>query len=738
MAELRSLDLRLRLAFLDFRQQPSHPLDHLKGLVLTEEEIESLTAPAACDRLESNCSELKILIQTIKNSTAELRARQVASLRNGSYMALPDVAAAFGLNWFEQQCLLLCLAPEIDRKYDKVYAFLQDDVTRKRPGIDLALKLFCVTPQEKVEARSSFAAGAPLLKHHLIEISEPSLDSPSPLLSKFLKLDDRVAAFILGSDQIDLRLASLAHVTAPQMGWDDLILDDHSKQAASDFVRSNALAATAGYGKPVMHLHAPAGAGKRTFAECVCRDLGLSLLCANTSKMIGHTLSFEEVLRLLCREATLQRAALCLDNFDALVSGDVSANDALRSLFAVAAEHPDTEWFLLGETPWRPRGLDAERPFLSMAIATPGASTRQELWNRYLNGSVAPDAKPEVTAVAGKFRLNPGQVRNAVQTAMDLARSRADDHGVIRTQDLYAACRLQSNQKLNGLARKIDPKHTWSDIVLPEDSLAQLREICQRVEHRDRVLEQWGFDCKLSMGKGVNALFAGPSGTGKTMAAEVIANSLGLELYKIDLSQIVSKYIGETEKNLSAVFAAAENSNSVLALDECEAILGKRSEVRDSHDRYANIEISYLLQKMEEYEGVSILTTNLLANLDDAFVRRLAFTVHFPFPDETFRQRIWAGIWPEQTPRAGDLDLGFLARQFKLSGGNIRNIALAASFLAAEDGGIVTMAHVLQATRREFQKMGKALAVEETNAGRSPMRSNRGNVHEHNVQSESW
>jgi SpoVK/Ycf46/Vps4 family AAA+-type ATPase len=234
--------------------------------------------------------------------------------------------------------------------------------------------------------------------------------------------------------------------------------------------------------------------------------------------------------------------------------------------------------------------------------------------------------------------------------------------------------------------------------------------MCQRVAYRHRVLGEWGFDLKLSLGKGVSSLFSGPSGTGKTMAAEIIANELGLDLYKIDLSGVVSKYIGETEKNLNRIFTAAESANAIIFFDEADALLGKRSEVRDSHDRYANVEISYLLQRMEQYEGMTILATNLRQNLDDAFVRRIAFTIHFPFPDEESRRRIWAGIWPESTPLAADVDLEFLARQFKLSGGNIKNIALAASFLAAADGSAVTMGNLFHATRREYQKMGRTLS----------------------------
>jgi hypothetical protein len=277
--------------------------------------------------------------------------------------------------------------------------------------------------------------------------------------------------------------------------------------------------------------------------------------------------------------------------------------------------------------------------------------------------------------------------------------------------------RDRSHPILEGLTRRIRPRYAWCDIVLPEDILAQLEEICRAVAYRHRVLGEWGFDRKLSSGKGVSALFSGPPGTGKTMAAEVIAHELGLDLYKIDLSGVVSKYIGETEKNLARIFRAAESTNAILFFDEADALFGRRSEVQDSHDRYANIEISYLLQKMEEYDGVAVLATNLPQHLDAAFRRRLSFVVHFPFPDESSRRRIWTAIWPQECPLAREIDLDLLARRYKLSGGNIKNIALAAAFLAAGDGNRVGMPHLWQALRREYQKMGKPLTSEESGAG---------------------
>ena len=279
--------------------------------------------------------------------------------------------------------------------------------------------------------------------------------------------------------------------------------------------------------------------------------------------------------------------------------------------------------------------------------------------------------------------------------------------------DLSAAARAQTGQALAALTRRIEPAARWDDLVVPDDTMAQLRELCRRSVGRRRVLDEWGFGRKLSRGRGVNALFAGPSGTGKTMAAEIIAAELGLDLYAIDLAGVVSKWIGETEKNLDRIFRAAEDADAVLFFDEADSLFGKRSEVRDSHDRYANIEISYLLQKMEEYDGLAILATNLRQNLDEAFLRRLAFTIIFPFPEEADRRRIWQVIWPAEMPMGDDVDLDSLARQFKLSGGQIKNIALAAAHLAAAEGKPLMMAHLRHATRREYQKLGKVLSEAE-------------------------
>jgi SpoVK/Ycf46/Vps4 family AAA+-type ATPase len=366
------------------------------------------------------------------------------------------------------------------------------------------------------------------------------------------------------------------------------------------------------------------------------------------------------------------------------------------------------QWvFLAGEKGWEPRESLYNKLFINIKFPVPPYSGRRQLWERHWHNGTPLAADANLDDLASKFRLSGGQIGDAVAMARSLALWRDLEHGLVANQDLYSACRQQSGHRLNTLAHQIHLQYDWNDIVLPRDQKEQLLEICSYVKHYHTVYSNWGFARKVSQGKGLNILFAGPSGTGKTMAAEIMANELGLDLYKIDLSAIVSKYIGETEKNLDRIFREGQSSNAILFFDEADALFGKRSEVRDSHDRYANIEIAYLLQKMEVYDGVVILATNLRKNMDEAFARRMHFSVEFPIPEETDRYRIWQGIFPGEAPLNNNIDLTFLARQFKITGGNIKNIALSAAFLAAEDSGSITMETLIRATKREYQKMGK-------------------------------
>jgi SpoVK/Ycf46/Vps4 family AAA+-type ATPase len=330
---------------------------------------------------------------------------------------------------------------------------------------------------------------------------------------------------------------------------------------------------------------------------------------------------------------------------------------------------------------------------------------RIKLWERELN--LSSEDIPYLQEAAGLFYFTGGQIKDAASTALNLAGQRSGRK--LEKEDVFAACRLQSNRKLKDLARKITPNYRWEDIVLPKDRMAQLKDICSYVKYRALVYDTWGFKEKMSLGRGLNVIFSGPSGTGKTMSADIIAKELGLDLYKIDLSRIVSKYIGETEKNLSKIFEEAETSNSILFFDEADSIFGKRSEVKDAHDRYANIETGYLLQKMEEHTGIVILATNFRQNMDKAFLRRMHFIVDFPNPDKEDRHRIWKRIWPAKVPLNENIDFNSISSKFDVSGGNIKNIALSSAFLAAGQDTEVSMENIIKSIKREYQKMGKVV-----------------------------
>jgi AAA+ superfamily predicted ATPase len=525
------------------------------------------------------------------------------------------------------------------------------------------------------------------------------------MLSRFLKLDDRIVNFLLGFEQLDARLERVARLAPAQTEDRLLAVDGAMRSRIAAFVTGYFNSAEKAEQPIVLYLRGPYGSGGQALSEAVCQDLGLSLIVSDAAKMLEAETPFEEMMWLLGRETILQPAALCLDNFDAF-AGDDRQRSRLMALGNVARAFPGLT-FLLGREPCQPQGIFNQDKFIQLDIPVPDDKAREDFWKEQLNRDGLLGGDLDAAALASKFAFTPGQIDDALRAAETSAQWRSvGSVAQVTMEDLDAACRAQCALRLGALARKIEPQRTWDDIVLPPNQLSHLKEVCAHALHRHTVHREWGFDRKLSGGLGLNALFSGSPGTGKTLAAEVIAHELRLDLYKIDLSQVVSKYIGETEKNLHQIFREAQSSGAILFFDEADALFGKRSEVKDSHDRYANIEISYLLQKMEEYDGIAILATNLRGNMDEAFVRRLRLIIEFPFPDEEYRRRIWEVTFPPEAPLASDVDFHLLAREIRLAGGSIRNIALSAAFYAAQNGGEIQMQHLSSAARREFQKIG--------------------------------
>lgn len=701
LAELTRIDARIQSQVSRLRRGEL-PDQEFSGLFVSDEEVDALLGrPLDVDMNGVGAAAASELL----NLEMEIGERKAASLARGIVLRLAVLQSAFGLTPFDVDVLLVCLAPELDVRYERLYAYVQDDATKRRPSVDLVLGLLCDSFRGRIAARERFSSTAPLVRQHLVSLVDDPAGPAPTLLGRVVRADDRVVGYLLGSDTVDPRIRHHAQVVRSE-NRDGVrrvpagIMDRLDRLERLEKTRQCYEA------ERIFYFHGPRGTGKRAAAEELCHRSGRPLLAVNSDALLNDPeIDFRLAVDLVCREARLQDAGLYWSGFDRLLGDDMSLRfDALIAMI----EAREGLSVLAGDAIWQPAGRLRGRRFHRVEFPRPDLGQRLSAWRTTLTGMPhAPNL--DLKALAQQFRLTGGEIEDAVHTGRNLACWRDPENAEINTEDLRAAARLHSNRKLGTLAQKITPRYTWNDIVLPPRRFQHLQEIFDAAKFSAIVYGDWGFGDKLSLGKGLSVLFSGPSGTGKTMAAEILARELGLDLYKIDLSNVVSKYIGETEKNLSRVFAEAETANAILFFDEADALFGKRSEVRDAHDRHANIETGYLLQRMEEYEGLVILATNLSKNMDEAFMRRLHFTVEFPFPDAGGRRRIWEGVWPGNTPRTADLDLDFMASRYELTGGSIKNAALAAAFMAAADGGTVDLRHLLRATQREYQKMGKVV-----------------------------
>ncbi len=610
-------------------------------------------------------------------SLAELRSRLQAP------PALESLVTAFNLSPFERDLMLLSAGPELDSRFADLCSAAQQDAQLAYPTFGLAL---AVLPEAHWSALLPTAA---LRRWRLVD-----LRAGGTLMTSPLRIDERVLHYLTGLQHLDENLIGFVRLEPEPP---DLV---PSHRRTAQRIAGMWRRAQGGGNLPVVQLCGADVAGKSAVAAAACQMSHHNLYSMPAQVIPATPHELESLLRLWEREAALSRSALLLD------CEGLDPNDAARhSAVTRFIEEVGGALFVSG----RRRRMVRRRPLVSFDIGKPRAAEQQALWQEAL-GDAAPHLDAQVERLVAQFDLSAPVIRSACARA--LGDWPAPEPVQLETRDrmgalLWESCRIQARPRLDDLARRIHPIAAWRDLVLPQLQLQTLREVAAHVRQRAKVYEEWGFAAKSARGLGISALFAGPSGTGKTMAAEVLANELQLDLYHIDLSQVVSKYIGETEKNLGRVFDGAEEGGAILLFDEADALFGKRSEVKDSHDRYANIEVSYLLQRMEAYRGLAILTTNMKKALDTAFLRRIRFIVQFPFPDETARTEIWRRIFPESTPTE-NLDVYKLA-QLNVAGGNIRNIALNAAFLAADAGEPVGMAHLLRAARTEYGKLEKSL-----------------------------
>ena len=630
-------------------------------------------------------------LETINKLAGEISALESSPL----IPALVLLGQHFNLSLFERDVLLLCAAMEFDTRIAGMCARAQDDPNKSYPTFALALALF------DEPAWDALSPERPLRRWRLIEINQPGAQ---PLTTSALRADERIVSYIKGLNYLDDRLTPL--VTLIDASGEVVELPP-SQQASVDVIVTRLQQASSSGELPLIQLLGVDTASKQLIAKQAAAAVGLHLYRLPVDSLPTHVGELETLARLWQRESALLPIALYLDQNEpdgpAAVSGQSPPlNRFLSRVGGVTIV--DTREVLTGIE----RG---QQPSLILDIEKPTPAEQRAAWTSALErlpgGSTAHGTAESSEQLASQFNLSAAAIQQFARAALAEIPPGVTNGERRLTERLWNACMLNTRPRLDTLAQRLDPKATWEDIVLPVEAVGLLRQIAAQVGQRSKVYEDWGFYDKMNRGLGISALFAGESGTGKTMAAEVIANDLRLNLYRIDLSAVVSKYIGETEKNLRRLFDAADDGSAILFFDEADALFGKRSEVKDSHDRYANIEVNYLLQRMEAYRGLAILATNMKTALDSAFMRRLRFIINFPFPSETERLVIWRKVFPSKTPTEA-IDFQRLAK-LNVTGGSIHNIALSAAFLAAQAGTPVTMPLVLEAARAEFRKLERPI-----------------------------
>ena len=678
MARLAIVEARVRAAVNRRRADDPDPEDRFRGLYISDAQVDGLLTGTATWMVPGDAA------SAAAESLAALERQADEAEARGHDLRLRRLARAFGLEDDEIELLLIALAPDLDPRFERLYGYLHDDVSRRRASTGLALELAGAgSGVARSLDRSRLGPHGTLVASGIVLVEEPE----RPFLTRSLRVADRVAAHLLGDDEPDAAVA-------------ELLVDAIAAPIGDVAMLSRALDA----GIPLVYIRERPGTSGRSLAAAALGALGRPALQLDFARL-GQNDAPREIAAATSREAGLRGAGIVAGPIETMAERGTAA------VRAFAESRPPV--ILIGSRAWDPAW--AREAALVLDAPVPSVPERHELWLGSFNGDAPTGFDPAIVTLA--FRLAPDQITRAAQAARRATVAAARPMTVA---DVATGARAQNAAGLERLARRIEPTATWDDLVLPAGIEGQIRELTARARHRDKVMGEWGMGGGSSRRRGITALFAGNSGTGKTLSAEVLAGDLSFELYVIDLSTVVDKYIGETEKNLDRIFTEADRVNGILLFDEADALFGKRSDVKDARDRYANVEVAYLLQRMESFDGLAILTTNLRANVDEAFIRRLDAIVDFPLPEEDHRRLLWRRNLPAGVPQTADIDLDFLARRFKLSGGDIRNICVAAAYLAAAESRSVSMSDLIRSTEREYRKLGR-LTVEAEFGGYLPM-----------------
>jgi AAA+ superfamily predicted ATPase len=647
----------------------------------------------------------------------------------------------FGLNNTEVDVLLICLLSEIDARYRRLFAYLLDDASRTQPTVELVLQILQVassqeqlpfssdSPLESIgkathpifsEDRLSFSDNARLIAHSLVVLGGDERGSDTlPLSARSLRLDDRISAYLLGGDGLDIRLAGVASIAPAWSPNEKLILYEEHQKTLDSIIKWCQEPLSEG-AQSVLLLHGLEGSGQLKAARYFCHKLEKPLLLVDVDSALRAEVGWDKVVQLAYREALLMKGCIYWQGCEVLHALDHPAHHWAH--LVETAEKESVLTFFEGQTVWYPAGRFHSKPFIHLEFPAPGIELRTKIWHAYLLKTPHLDKDQPwgkvVGTLANSFQLNEGRIADALATARAEAIKRDPVRPLIVPQDLYEACRKQSGRRLLTFASRIEPHAglTFKDLILPPQNCLQINDLRRRTKYLNYVQTGLGFERRLTLGKGLIALFTGSSGTGKTMTAQLLAGENHRELYKVDLSAIVSKWVGETEKNLSRVFSEAADANAILFFDEADALFGKRGEVKEAQDRWANNEINYLLQQVEEYRGVVILASNMRQNIDEAFMRRISLVVEFPRPNAQARFKILRGMFPSGIQRPPDVELCALANRFKLTGGNLKNVVLDATYQAVAvkpSAPLVTTSYLVLAIGREYLKLGKPITLTE-------------------------
>ena len=684
---------------------------------MTEEGLTYLLA-----RIES----LRTLVSSLANAIAESMnlvddGREEHTLHLEAHLArvahlrleakgtpLGQLSQRFELEVFDEDILLLALSTSLDRSFGQLLGALQRSYTSVRPSVDLVLGLLTTNFRDRLAAMRRFEPEARLLSHGLIILTKSAM-TPG-LLAREIHVAEHLQRELLFGDSEVRTISEYAKVSTPELGFDEVLLPPAIKTRLCAVLESHdRLNKIAGRGASIILLSGASGVGKTVTAEACASHLSAPLMSIDGAALHSQLGRAGASLNLLMREAATLGAVVFFDNCELLFGTRLQGNRDLLSILELLASVP-VPVILASSLEAMIDPMVLRRVLLRVALEVPSIKTRERLWARHLDVDVALEEKLDLPFFAEKYDFNGGEIVLAARLALALALEQNPGAPVLTSAILEDACETRRQHHLTELAVHTTTHLRLSDLVLPDDLMTTIRSILAAVRNRRRIFEDWGFGTRLTTGRGLSMLFRGSSGTGKTLSAEIIAAELSQPLYRVSIPRVVSKYIGETEQNLEKAFREAEVAGAILLFDEADSIFSKRVDVNSSVDRYSNMEVNLLLQEMERFEGVVILTTNLDAAIDDAFERRINYKLDFPFPEEAMRLQIWRQLLPDDAPvLMEEGELSYLAERFVLTGGSIKNVVLRAAYTAAEAEDPINIENLEAAAFQEYKEQGKLI-----------------------------